>query len=73
MAYADKTKNAKYINDFMRDKYDRIAVMRPKGQREQLKDLAKEQGMSLNEFINSMIDAYLRQNNLQLTDRETVR
>lgn len=73
MAYADKTKNAKYINEFMRDNYDRIAVMRPKGDREKLKAIANEQGMNLNKFINSLIDAYLKENNLMLTDRETLK
>lgn len=72
MAYADKVKNAKYINEFMRDNYDRIAVMRPKGDRDKLKALAKEQGTNLNKFINGIIDAYLKDNNLLLTDKETL-
>lgn len=49
----------KYINDFMREKYDRIGLMVPKGQKEVIKEHAKSKGMSVNEFINSLIRAEL--------------
>lgn len=42
----------KYKNDFQRDKYDRIIVNVPKGQKEVINLAAKEQGYrSLNSFV----------------------
>ena len=49
----------KYINEFMKEKYDRIGLMVPKGQKEIIKAYAKSKNMSLNEFINSLIRAEL--------------
>lgn len=49
----------KYINDFMKEKYDRIGLMVPKGQKEIIKERAKNKNMSVNEFINSLIRAEL--------------
>lgn len=48
--------NTKY-----RDKtYDRLAVYVPKGQREALKEYAKSNGMSTNEFVNNAIGLYIQ-------------
>ncbi len=49
----------KYINEFMKEKYDRIGLMVPKGQKEIIKAYAKSKNMSVNEFINSLIRAEL--------------
>ena len=49
----------KYINEFMKEKYDRIGLMIPKGQKEIIKAYAKSKNMSVNEFINSLIRAEL--------------
>ena len=40
--------------------YDRIALFVPKGQREKLKQIATDHGMSLNGFINTAIAEYLK-------------
>ena len=45
----------KYINEFIKEKYDRINLTVPKGQKEMLKEYARAKGMSVNEFINSLI------------------
>ncbi len=42
----------KYKNDFNKQKYDRINLMVPKGKKDELKQLAKEAGISVNEYIN---------------------
>ena len=49
----------KYINEFMKEKYDRIGLMVPKGQKEIIKAYAKSKNMSVNEYINSLIRAEL--------------
>ena len=50
----------KYQNDFNRRNYDRIAIMVPKGKKEELKALCKEHGVSMNAFIISAIDEKLK-------------
>ncbi len=45
----------KYQNDFNKRNYDRIAIMVPKGKKEEIKALCKEMGCSMNEFIISAI------------------
>lgn len=66
MAFSDKAKSTKYINDFMKEKYDRIVIIRPKGQKETLKKLATENGVSVNEFINGIINAYMVDHDIKL-------
>lgn len=44
------------------DNLDRISVALPKGRKEQLQSLAKKNGMSVNGYINSLIDIALEQN-----------
>ena len=44
------------------DNLDRISVALPKGRKEQLQLLAKKNGMSVNGYINSLIDIALEQN-----------
>jgi predicted DNA binding CopG/RHH family protein len=44
-----------YQNNYRREKYDRIEVVLPKGRKEELKKKAKEKGMSMSEYINSVI------------------
>lgn len=40
--------------------YDRIALFVPKGDRDKLKKIAQEHDMSLNGFINTAIDEYIK-------------
>ncbi len=49
----------KYQNEFNKRNYDRIAVMLPKGKKDELKALCKKLGCSMNEFVNSAIDEKL--------------
>lgn len=50
---------SKYRNDFIKQNYDRVNLTLPKGKKEQVKAAAAAAGMSLNEFINAAIDAYM--------------
>lgn len=45
-----------YQNQYNKEKYDRFSLILPKGKKDELKTIAKERGMSLNEFINMAID-----------------
>ena len=51
MAFSDKSKDTAYKNDFARAAYDRISVIVPKGDREQIKAAADAAGESLNAYI----------------------
>ena len=51
---------SKYRNDFIKEKYDRVNLTLPKGKKEQVKAAATAAGMSLNEFINAAIDAFMK-------------
>ncbi len=44
-----------YQNQYNKENYDRVTVMLPKGQKEQLRNHAKEKGLSLNAFISELI------------------
>lgn len=48
-----------YINQYTKENYDRITILRTKGDRERLKALAASKNTSVNEMINSLIDKYL--------------
>lgn len=51
MAYKDKDKMVRYVNDFNREKYDRIGLMAPKGESGEIKAAAAAAGMSANAYI----------------------
>lgn len=53
-------RNEAYMNNYNRENYDRITVMRKKGDREKLDHLAKDRGVSRNELINWCIDQQLK-------------
>ena len=55
MAFSDKSKDTAYKNDFARAAYDRISVIVPKGEREQIKSAADAAGESLSAYIVSAI------------------
>ena len=57
MAYKKTDKLIKYNNQFNKDNYDRISLMRPKGKKEVIQLCAKVDGESVNGFINRLIDA----------------
>ena len=53
--------SVKYKNDFNKQNYDRIAIMVPKGKKEEIKAAAKARGKSMNEFIVTALEVYMNQ------------
>lgn len=45
-----------YQNNYVKEKYDRISLIVPKGRKEEIKKKAAAEGKSVNEYINSLID-----------------
>ena len=57
MAFADKKAAFAYVNEYQKEKYDRIIVNVPKGRKQVIDDIAKQQGYkSLNSFIVDAIN-----------------
>ena len=55
--HSDKKAAFKYINEYQREKYDRITILRKPGEKEKLTEIAKLKGYrTLTEFINACID-----------------
>ncbi len=49
-----------YINQYQKEKYDRITILRKQGEKERLTEIAKNKGYrTLTEFINVCIDEKL--------------
>ena len=49
-----------YINKYQKEKYDRIVILREKGEKERLTKIAKEKGYrTITEFVNACIDEKL--------------
>lgn len=48
-----------YQNQYNKEKYDRVNLTMPKGKKDLLKTAAAERKMSVNEFINALIDREL--------------
>lgn len=40
-----------YKNEFNRQKYDRVIITLPKGRKDEIKEIAKRDGISMNEAI----------------------
>ena len=45
-----------YQNKYIKEKYDMVGLTMPKGKKEIIKARALEEGMSINEYINALID-----------------
>lgn len=56
---AKKRANKKWNDAHMKEKYDRIQLVVPKGKRELIQTAAQTNGESVNAFINRLIDAEL--------------
>nr|WP_315104190.1 hypothetical protein [uncultured Catonella sp.] len=52
-----------YQNKYIKEKYDRVGLTMPKGKKEIIKARALEEGMSINEYINALIDKDIQANN----------
>lgn len=48
-----------YINKYIKEKYDRINLTMKAGKKEEVKKMASKLNMSVNEYINHLIDADL--------------
>lgn len=56
MAFADKKAAFAYVNEYQKEKYDRITVMATKGKKEEYKAAAKDAGMSLSAFVEMCVN-----------------
>ncbi len=56
MAFSDKQAAFNYVNQYQKEKYDRITVMAEKGKKAEYQAAAKLKGMSLSAFIMSCVD-----------------
>ncbi len=59
MTEAKKRANKKWNDTNMKEKYDRIQLIVPKGKRGTIKAAAQANGESVNAFINRLIDIEL--------------
>jgi predicted HicB family RNase H-like nuclease len=59
----DKEKETKYKNNFIKESYDRINLITPKGKKEIIKEHAANHGESLNGFINRAINEAIERDN----------
>ena len=53
----------KAVNKYMKENYDRVNLTLPKGKKETISTHAKEQGESVNAFINRAIDHTIEDDN----------
>ena len=61
MAFSDKEAAFRYINEYQKEKYDRITILRKSGQKKQIESIAKEKGYpNLSAFVNTCIDEKLK-------------
>lgn len=56
MAFTDKQAAFKYVNEYQKEKYDRITVMAAKGKKEEYKKAADLKGMKLSAFIMDCVE-----------------
>ena len=62
---------SKYIQDYMKDHYDRTNLLVPKGTRERWKTAAKRQGKSLSVYVFDLVEADIQSKFPDLTDPKT--
>ena len=60
MAYRNKSDAVKYNNEYNAKKYDRITIVVSKGNKEVIQTAAKDNGESVNGFINRLIEQELK-------------
>lgn len=49
-----------YINNYIKEKYDRINLVVPAGNKQVIKNRAAQKGKSVNQYINELIDDDLK-------------
>ena len=73
MAYKDKDAAFRYINEYQKEKYDRITILRKSGEKAQLEKIAAEKGFkTLTAFINACVDEKLRRSGITLDGKNEV-
>lgn len=55
-----------YINQYQKEKYDRITILRPAGEKGKIDAIAKERKLSTTQFINQCIDEKLKRMKIEL-------
>lgn len=71
MAFDTSTEDKKkaafdYVNQYQKNNYDRITILRKSGQKKKIDAIAKEKGMSTTQFINTCIDEKLKRMKIEL-------
>lgn len=56
MAYANKEDAIKYVNQYQKEKYDRITIMAAKGKKEEYTAAAKLKNMKLSTFVQDCVE-----------------
>lgn len=56
MAYAKKEDAIAYVNQYQKEKYDRITVMAQKGKKAEYETAAKLKGMKLSAFVQDCVE-----------------
>ena len=56
LSEARKKANKKWNDENLKERYDRIQLVVPKGKKEEIKAFADSKGKSLNRFVNEAID-----------------
>ena len=57
----DKFNQIKYQNDYKRKNYDRMELLVPKGEKAEIKEIAKSLGKSVNEFVYSAVKEKMKE------------
>lgn len=54
----------KAVAKYMKNNYDEVKVRMPKGKKDKIKEHAKNQGESLNSFVNKAIDEKIERDDM---------
>ena len=64
---ANKQEAFKYINEYQKEKYDRITILRPSGEKAKLQEISKNEGYrTVTEFINACVNEKLKSMGIEL-------
>lgn len=55
-----------YINQYQKEKYDRITILRKAGDKKKIEAIAKERGLSTTQFINQCIEEKIKRMKIEL-------
>ena len=56
MAFTDKKAAFAYVNEYQKEKYDRITIMAAKGRKAEYRAAAAKAGMSLSAFVEMCVN-----------------